>query len=256
MHADREAWFHCRSSFVGKIGCRATSQNGPKSCYSRVYRTPRYSPGSDDTEPCKAALACADVQSFYEGVLFRYAFAGCWSREKNASLTLECVGRAIAAQQFQHWHCDPETLLLAALLHDIGAAPANQKSTLLSFEFLGGIIALDLLKSQHAETAQAEAVCEAIIRHQDLGDTGNITTLTAIIHFATVLDNVGFHSELIAEETIEDVVNAFPRNGWSGCFASVVREECKAKPWANTTRIEGFADKIEANTVMRPYENQ
>lgn len=124
----------------------------------------------------------------------------------------------------------------------------------MSFEFKGGIISLDLLTSLKAEISQAEAVCETIIRHQDLGDTGNITTLTAIIHLATVLDNAGGHPELVHEDTIRNVVAKYPRDGWTGCFASVVRRECKLKPWSNTTRIEGFAEIVEANKVMQPYD--
>lgn len=165
------------------------------------------------------------------------------------------TGQAIASQHFPTWKYSSETLLLAALLHDIGTTPANHASTHLSFEFAGGIIALNLLKSHSAEIAQAESVCETIIRHQDLGETGNITTLTAIIHFATVLDNAGLHGELVAKETIESITQAFPRNGWTGCFASVVRKECEIKPWANTTRIDGFAEMVEANHLMRPYDD-
>lgn len=115
-------------------------------------------------------------------------------------------------------------------------------------------MALDLLKAHQADIAQAEAVCETIIRHQDLGDTGMISTLTAIIHFATVLDNAGLHGELVAKGTIENVVKAFPRDGWTGCFADVVRKECQIKPWSNTTRIEGFAEMVEANKLMEPYD--
>lgn len=116
------------------------------------------------------------------------------------------------------------------------------------------MIALDLLKSLSSPIEEAELVCETIIRHQDLGDTGNVATLTAIIHFATVLDNAGLYPELVAKETIESVVGAWPREGWTGCFAEVVREECKLKPWANTTRIEGFAEMVEANKLMEPFD--
>jgi cyanamide hydratase len=164
------------------------------------------------------------------------------------------AGRAIMAQHFPTWKCSSETLLLTALLHDIGTTPENHTTTYLSFEFAGGFIALELLKSQKAEVAQAEAVCETIIRHQDLGDTGMISTLTAIVHFATVLDNAGLHGELVAKGTIESVTGAFPREKWTGCFADVVRKECQVKPWSNTTRIEGFAEMVEANKLMEPYD--
>lgn len=81
-----------------------------------------------------------------------------------------------------------------------------------------------------------------------------ITTLTAITHFATVLDNVGMHGELVHKDTIKSIVAKYPRGKWSGCFASVVRKECELKPWANTTRIEGFAEMIEANKLMESYD--
>ncbi|KAI7279510.1 hypothetical protein KC345_g5326 [Hortaea werneckii] len=166
-----------------------------------------------------------------------------------------CYGRAITLQHFPKWSYDPETLFLTALLHDIGTTDANLSSTQLSFEFKGALIALDLLASLDSELSQREAVCESIIRHQDLGDTGNITTLTAVIHFATVLDNVGLYAEeLVHPDTIKNVTAAFPRNGWTGCFAGVVRRECETKPWANTTRIQGFAEMVEGNGVMAPYD--
>lgn len=144
--------------------------------------------------------------------------------------------------------------MLTCLLHDIGTTPENQNSTRLSFEFLGGFISLELLKSLKAQIAQAEAVCETIIRHQDLGETGNITTLTAVTQFATVLDNAGLNPELVHEDTIKGVVAKYSRNGWTGCFAGVVRKECELKPWANTSRIEGFAEMVEANKLMDPYD--
>ena len=157
-------------------------------------------------------------------------------------------------QHFPDWRYSAETYLLTCLLHDIGTTPHNQSSTFLSFEFQGGVISLDLLKSLKAEITQAEAVCETIIRHQDLGDTGNITTLTAVTHFATVFDNAGLNPELVHEDTIKSVVSQYPRNGWTGCFAKVVRKECELKPWANTSRIEGFAEMVEANKLMEPYD--
>lgn len=113
---------------------------------------------------------------------------------------------------------------------------------------------MNYLNSLHSPQSQSEAVCETVIRHQDLGDTGKITALTAVIHFATVLDNAGLYPELVHEDTIRSVVAAFPRNGWTSCFADVVRKEVELKPWSNTTRIEGFAEMVEGNSVMRPFD--
>ncbi|KAK4902171.1 hypothetical protein LTR27_001073 [Elasticomyces elasticus] len=186
--------------------------------------------------------------------VMKYAQARLPSEAFNHSMRVFYYGQVITSQHFPNWHYSAETYLLTALLHDIGTTAANQESTQLSFEFQGGIISLDLLKSLKAELSQAEAVAETIIRHQDIGDTGNVTTLTAVTHFATILDNAGLNGELVHEDTIKSVTAKYPRNAWTGCFASVVRRERELKPWSNTTRIEGFAEMVEANKLMEPYD--
>lgn len=142
------------------------------------------------------------------------------------------------------------------MLHDIGTTQKNQEDTLLSFEFYGASLAADFLRSQTPPSpkAQVEAVMEAIIRHQDLGETGTITQLGQLIQLATVFDNVGMNADLITKETIESVVKAWPRKRWTGCFAAVIRDELRLKPWAHTTAIEGFEEKVKANKLMEPYD--
>lgn len=57
----------------------------------------------------------------------------------------------------------------------------------MSFEFYGGLLARDVLCNQyHAPIDQAESVAECIIRHQDIADTGKITTLGLLIQLATI----------------------------------------------------------------------
>lgn len=154
----------------------------------------------------------------------------------------------------------PSTLALASLLHDIGTTTENLSATHMSFEFYGAIKALNLLKDSGSHTDQAEAVCETIIRHQDLGTDGNITFLGQLIQLATVYDNVGKHprvkdfEKIIHKRTLEDVNKVFPREGWLGCFADVVREEESLKPWCHTTHIPNFAEQIESNELMKPFE--
>ena len=167
------------------------------------------------------------------------------------------LGQAILHTQFPNWHVSPETYLLACLLHDIGTTPENLKSTLLSFEFHGGILALDLLYTRlHAPQPQAEAVVEAIIRHQDIGTTGTITTLGQILQLATIFDNMGGHEELVHQKTIESVVQAYPRKGWSGCFSATIRNENRLKPWAHTSALgeDEFPDGVLGNKLMEPYD--
>ncbi len=130
-------------------------------------------------------------------------------------------------------------------------------ATLMSFEFYGGYLALDLLKKElHAEVQQAEAVAEAIIRHQDIGDSGKITTLGQLIQLATIFDNMGGHEDLVHKGTIEDVVKHYPRKKWSNCFAATIRKEIGLKPWAHTTALgeEDFPGGVENNKLMEPYD--
>jgi hypothetical protein len=53
---------------------------------------------------------------------------------------------------------------------------------------------LDLLKKEGAPTAQAESVAEAVIRHQDLGETGFVTSITAVVLLATIFGEFGYFS--------------------------------------------------------------
>ena len=100
--------------------------------------------------------------------------------------------------------------------------------------------------------AQAEAVAEAIIRHQDLGTVGTISFLGQVIQLATIYDNMGGNPGLIDEVTRLDVNQAFPRKGWSGCFAKTIREENSLKPWAHTTHLgeEDFPEGVKNNNLM------
>jgi len=101
---------------------------------------------------------------------------------------------------------------------------------------------------------QAESVAEAIIRHQDPGPSGTITSLGFLIQIATEFDNMGHYKELVHPDTIRAVVEKHPREGWSGCFSGTIREEIGLKPWAHSTAIEGFADMVKGNEVMEAWE--
>jgi len=106
-------------------------------------------------------------------------------------------GKAILTHAFPTWSSPTfdETYLLTCLLHDIGTTDKNIHGTLMSFEFYGGFIVLDVLKGLHAPIAQAENVAEAVIRHQDLGEVGKITRIGALIQLATIFDNMGLNPE-------------------------------------------------------------
>ena len=117
------------------------------------------------------------------------------------SLRVYSYGLAIARQCYPSWNLDKggkleETWFLTAMLHDLGTTEENIKGTRLSYEFWAGVKALEVLQDAKstgstkgvngvgggndgssqdgsvADREQAESVCEAILRHQDVQDKG------------------------------------------------------------------------------------
>ncbi|KZT32781.1 cyanamide hydratase [Sistotremastrum suecicum HHB10207 ss-3] len=167
-------------------------------------------------------------------------------------------GAALVKTHFPEWKFDEETYYLSCLLHDIGTADAYLTTTRMSFEFKGGIVARDFLIQNGAPEDQADAVCEAIIRHQDLPAGGNITQNGCVLQLSTLIDNLGSRAELLHDNLFQSTVSAFPRQGWSEAFAQVILKEDGIKPWCHTTVFEkpnwrkgdssNFADGVRANT--------
>ncbi|KAH9943725.1 hypothetical protein B0H21DRAFT_823598 [Amylocystis lapponica] len=172
---------------------------------------------------------------------------------------------ALVKTHFPQWQYDAETYYLACLLHDIGTAERFLATTKMSFEFKGAIVARDLILQQGAPEDQADSVCDAIIRHQDIFVSGgNITMIGQILQLSTILDNVGLRAQLIHPRLIETTTAAWPRKGWSEHFARVIEKELKLKPWCHTSTFEQagwvedvqshFATDVRGNKVMRPFE--
>lgn len=110
----------------------------------------------------------------------------------NHSLRVYAYGHVMVTQHFQSWIASHEvefpffeTWALTCLFHDLGTTVESRESTHMSFEFQGGFLALQQLQELGAPKAQAESVCEAIIRHQDPGETGMISRLGQLIQIAT-----------------------------------------------------------------------
>ena len=84
------------------------------------------------------------------------------------SLEILIVGTALVKTHFPQWSYDNETYFLACLLHDIGTAEKFLATTHMSFEFKGAIVARDLILQLGGPEAEADGVCDAIIRPQDI----------------------------------------------------------------------------------------
>ncbi|KAH8635873.1 cyanamide hydratase [Alternaria alternata] len=98
------------------------------------------------------------------------------------------LGHQIVTQYLPDWKSSTffETWALTCLFHDIGTTVQNMSSTHMSFDFQGGFIALAKLQEFGAPKIQAESVAEAIIRHQDPGETGTISAMGQLIQTSTL----------------------------------------------------------------------
>ena len=74
---------------------------------------------------------------------------------------------------------------MACLLHYIGTTAWNMRITRMSFEYFSAMEANHVLRIANAGVSQRESVVEAIIRVHDLGKSGTMTMLTAVLQLAT-----------------------------------------------------------------------
>jgi len=205
----------------------------------------------------KGSALVNDVREFVKKELDERTF--------NHSNRVYIYGTTLVKTHFPNWSYDRKTFYIACLLHDIGTADRYLATTKMSFEFKGGIVARDLILSKGGVEDQADSVCDAIIRHQDIFVTGgNITMIGQILQLATILDNVGLRANLVHPNLIKNTCAKFPRNGWSNFFGSTIEKELSLKPWCHTTTFEvpnwkegipsQFATDVLGNTVMQPYD--
>ncbi|ESK93281.1 urea hydro-lyase cyanamide [Moniliophthora roreri MCA 2997] len=218
---------------------------------------PKQDPFTVDDFPLPDSPLVRDVKAFVKKELDEQTF--------NHSNRVYIYGVALTKTHFPSWSYDPETYYLACLLHDIGTAKKYLATTKMSFEFKGAIVARELILSLGGVEDQADSVCDAIVRHQDIFvKGGNITMIGQILQLSTILDNVGGRANLIHPRLIETTTTAFPRKGWSEHFARVIEKEEALKPWCHTTTFEvpnwkvgipsKFATDVRNNAIMKPFD--
>ncbi|PWY88020.1 cyanamide hydratase [Aspergillus sclerotioniger CBS 115572] len=212
------------------------------------------------------AMQLDDIKFPYEdpivAMTLQYAKIALHPETFNHSMRVYYFGMVISKQQFpeQAASLNPATWALTCLLHDLGTAEQNLTATRMSFDIYGGIKALSTLKKFGATSDQAEAVSEAIIRHEDMGVDGTITYFGQLIQLATTYDNTGVHphvkgfEKLIHDTTRAQINEAHPRMKWCKFFSTVIRKEEAIKPWCHSTHLVDFDREIETNTLMRQWE--
>lgn len=180
----------------------------PASSQTLLTSTPAYPP--PNTAPIPILVPDTPIPSTRLATRINaYAQAHLPPPTYHHSLRVYHYGLAIKRYRFPFpdWDFSDETYFLACVLHDIGTTEENLVATRLSFEFLGGYLALELLQKRNnqqnesenqtnrgedggeedvAPRDQAESVAEAIIRHQDLCTVGKITAVGQLLQLATI----------------------------------------------------------------------
>ncbi|KAF5366738.1 hypothetical protein D9758_006569 [Tetrapyrgos nigripes] len=183
----------------------------------------------------------------------------------NHSNRVYIYGVALTKTHFPSWTYDLETYYLACLLHDIGTAQKYLATTKMSFEFKGAIVARDLILSKGGVEDQADSVCDAIVRHQDIFVKGFVWSDPETYRPTHIYpDNVGIRANLIHPNLVKTTCDLFPRKGWSDYFARVIEKELSLKPWCHSTTFEqpgwkegvesNFARDVRGNEVMHPFD--
>lgn len=130
---------------------------------------------------------------------------------------------------------DPELLFVSAMLHDLGLTDYLGGQG--PFEQRGADAAQSWLRDRGWPEERAAIVARAIRMHLDVGRAGRDRPEVALLHFGTAADVTGMRLEDIHPETVAEVVDAHPRQGFKQFFADKVRAEAKAQPASATAAL-------------------
>lgn len=169
----------------------------------------------------------------------------------NHSQRLFSLGRIVSQDQFPEWKINYEDYFLTSILHDIGVVPKYYLTTFMSFELKGAMVSHQFIAKKNGPQATAD---EVINRHTDFVG-GKIQPIGQLIQVATALDVIGAHPDLYNKDTIDGIVQQWPRNHH---FADLMELEMKHKPGtynSHTTfpSCSGFVDNIRNSPVMAKY---
>lgn len=130
---------------------------------------------------------------------------------------------------------DPELLFVAAMLHDLGLTEFIGGEG--PFEQRGADAADSWLRTRGWPEERAEVVAKAIRMHLDVGRAGKDRPEVALLHFGTAADVTGMRLEDIHPETVAEVIDAYPRQGFKQFFADKIRAEAKSQPRSATAAL-------------------
>ena len=147
---------------------------------------------------------------------------------------------------------DRELLYTAALLHDIGLAPAYDNHVL-GYEEAGGFVGEALTAGAGWPADRRRRVNEVIVRHNWPEVDPALDVEGYLLEISTGLDISGRRDEEIPRGFREEVLGAYPRLDLAEEFGACVGDQAARKPHSHARRLVdgGLVRKLAENPLER-----
>lgn len=176
------------------------------------------------------------------------------TRHQSRSLQNHVVRSWIWAEAFAivegRTDVDHELLYVAALLHDIGLAPAFD-NVRLSYEEAGGHVAEALTTGAGWTVDRSLRALDVIIRHNWPSVDPAFDLEGYLLETATALDISGARPDALPGDFVREVLDAYPRLNLADEFGSGVVDQAERKPHTSAKRLAdgGVVDKLRRNPL-------
>jgi len=124
--------------------------------------------------------------------------------------------------------CDRELLYLGAVMHDLGLTERFDGEQ--RFEVDGADAARAFVLEHGLSDEKAEVVWDAIALHTSLGIASSKQPEIALVHLGASADVLGVRIADIPPETVEQVLDTYPRLGFKAAMTKLLVSQVKRKP--------------------------
>lgn len=138
-----------------------------------------------------------------------------------------CFGAMLAGRN--RLKLDREVLFVSALLHDLGLSDKH-KDDPGSFEWVSARLAYDFCHENDVEEARAALVHDAIALHASAGIADTKQPEIAMVHYGAGMDLFGMGMDELPRTSVEEILEAHPRDGFKTCFGPCLHHQAQTKP--------------------------
>ena len=150
---------------------------------------------------------------------------------------------------------DEELLYLACLMHDLGLTDAHngRDQTAACFAVEGARAAHGILGEHGTPAERAHTVAEAISLHLNISVPERLGGEAHLLSKGVSLDAIGQRAHQLPQRPVHQVIDRWPRTGFSDQLAAATRSQAQARPRSRAAflwRI-GFGGLVSANPLDR-----